>query len=82
MKENKFNFDEILKEFWGGKRLTGKGGLLAPLIKELTEAALEAEIESHIANDVLSGRRNRKNGVNRKTIKGYNGECSKICVNT
>lgn len=70
MEENEFDFDEILKEFREGKRLTGKGGLLAPLIKQLTEAALEAELESHIADDVLSGRRNRKNGANRKTIKG------------
>jgi transposase-like protein len=65
-----FDFDEILEEFRNGKKLTGKGGLLAPLIKQLTEAALEAEVESHIANDVLSGNRNRKNGVNKKTIKG------------
>jgi transposase-like protein len=65
-----FDFNEILQEFRDGKRLTGKGGLLAPLIKQLTEAALEAEVESHIANDVLSGSRNRRNGVNKKTIKG------------
>lgn len=65
-----FDFDEVLKEFRSGKRLTGKGGLLAPLIKQLTEAALEAEVESHIANDVLNGNKNRKNGVNKKTIKG------------
>ena len=65
-----FDFDEVLKEFKNGKKLTGKGGLLAPLIKQLTEAALEAEVESHIANDVLNGNKNRKNGVNKKTIKG------------
>ena len=69
-KEVEFDFDEILEEFRSGKKLTGKGGLLAPLIKQLTEAALEAEVESHIANDVLSGTKNRRNGVNRKTIKG------------
>ena len=52
MKEEiEFDFDEILEEFRNGKKLTGKGGLLAPLIKQLTEAALEAEIESHIAGD-------------------------------
>ena len=67
--EINFDFNEILKEFKSGKNLTGKDGLLAPLIKQLTEAALEAEVESHIANDVLSGTRNRKNGVNKKTIK-------------
>jgi transposase-like protein len=64
-----FDFNEVLEQFRNGKNLTGKDGLLAPLIKQLTEAALEAEVESHIANDVLSGTRNRKNGVNKKTIK-------------
>ncbi len=29
--EYKFDFDEILDEFRSGKKLTGKGGLLAPL---------------------------------------------------
>ena len=65
-----FDFNEVLKEFRSGKKLTGKGGLLSPLIKQLTEAALEAEVESHIANDVLNGNKNRRNGVNKKTIKG------------
>ena len=65
-----FNFNEVLKEFRNGKKLTGKDGLLAPLIKQLTEAALEAEIESHIADDVLSGKKNRRNGYNKKRIKG------------
>ena len=68
--EINFDFNEILKEFRSGKRLTGKDGLLAPLIKQLTEAALEAEVESHIANDVLNGKVNRRNGFNTKTIKG------------
>lgn len=68
--EEQFDFDEVLKEFRSGKKLTGKGGLLSPLIKQLTEAALEAEVESHIANDVLNGNKNRRNGVNKKTIKG------------
>lgn len=70
--EEQFNFDfnEVLEQFRNGKRLTGKDGLLAPLIKQLTEAALEAEVESHIAQDVLNGNKNRRNGVNRKTIRG------------
>ena len=46
-----FDFNEVLEQFKSGKNLTGKDGLLAPLIKQLTEAALEAEVESHIAND-------------------------------
>jgi transposase-like protein len=69
-KDIDFDFNKILAEFRSGKKLTGKGGLLAPLIKQLTEAALEAEVESHIANDVLNGTSNRRNGFNKKTIKG------------
>lgn len=65
-----FDVEEILEEFKNGKKLTGKDGLLAPLIKQLTEAALEGELESHIAQDVLKGKKNRRNGVNKKTIKG------------
>ena len=73
-----FDFNEVLEQFKSGKNLTGKDGLLAPLIKQLTEAALEAEVESHIANDVLSGTRNRKNGVNKKTIKGLSDGCFEL----
>lgn len=68
--KREFDFDEILEQYRSGKKLTGKDGLLAPLIKQLTEAALEAEVESHIANDVLGGKSNRRNGFNKKTIKG------------
>ena len=57
----------MLEQFRNGKNITGKYGLLTPLIKQLTEAALEAEVESHIANDVLSGKSNRRNGFNSKT---------------
>jgi len=39
----------------------------------LVEAALEAEVESHIANDVLSGNENRRNGYNKKRIKSMEG---------
>ena len=67
--EIEFDFNEILN-LRNGKRLTGKDGLLSPLIKQLTEAALEAEVESHITNDVLNGKVNRRNGFNSKTIKG------------
>ncbi|WP_193210192.1 transposase, partial [Aliarcobacter butzleri] len=65
-----FDFNEVLEQFKNGKNLTGKDGLLAPLIKQLTEATLEAEVESHIANDVLGGKSNRRNSFNSKTIKG------------
>ena len=63
---NKFDFNEALKAIQSGKSIEGKDGVLAPLIKQLTEAALEGELESHIADDVLP---NRKNGRSSKTLK-------------
>lgn len=38
----KFDFETALKAF------TGKVGVLAPFVKQLTEAALEAELVSHL----------------------------------
>ena len=70
----KFDFEKAVKELLAGKKIGGKDGVLAPLVKELVEAALEAEIESHIADEVLKGKRNRRNGYNRKTVRSSSGE--------
>lgn len=73
--ENKdFNFDDAVKDIMSGKNISGKDGVLAPLVKQLVEAALEAELESHIAQDVFAGNKNRKNGSTSKTIKREGGE--------
>jgi len=64
-----FDFNEAVKEIMAGKKISGKDGVLAPLVKQLVEVALEAELESHIAEEVLKGNRNRKNGTTSKTIK-------------
>lgn len=61
-----FDFDKALKALQSGQVLTGKDGILTPLIKQLTEAALSAELDSHLAQDVET---NRKNGSGKKTIK-------------
>jgi len=63
----KFDFNSAVKELLAGKKISGKDGVLAALVKQLVEAALEAEVESHIANDVLSGNKNRRNGYNTET---------------
>jgi transposase-like protein len=68
---DKFDFNEALKAIQSGQAISGKDGVLAPLIKQLSEAALEAELESHIADDVLP---NRKNGKSSKTIKTSAGK--------
>lgn len=43
-----FDFNEALKAIQLGKPITGSDGVLAPLIKQLTEAALSAEIDSYL----------------------------------
>ena len=67
-----FNFEDALKQLQSGKKLTGTDGILTPLIKQLTEAALQAELEQHLQQqDELAS--NRKNGYTSKTIKTSSG---------
>ena len=68
-----FNFNDAVQQLLKGKNINGKDGVLAPLVKQLVEAALEAELDSHITQDVFSGNKNRKNGKTSKTIKSTNG---------
>jgi transposase-like protein len=71
MEEDKgFDFQQALKEIQAGKPLLGKEGFLTPLIKKLTEAALEAELDSHLGREISA---NRRNGKGTKTIKSLNG---------
>lgn len=70
MTNNKFNFNDAVKALQDGKSLNGKDGVLTSLVKQLTEAALQAEIELHLDNDKQS---NRKNGSSSKTIKSSVG---------
>jgi putative transposase len=65
-----FDFDKALKDLQAGKDLTGKDGILMPLIKQLTEAAITAELEHHLASHESP---NRKNGFASKTIKTGSG---------
>ena len=65
-----FDLNEVLEAIKAGAKIDGKDGVLAPLIKQLTEAALEAELETHLGNEI----RNRKNGKSSKTMKSSVGE--------
>lgn len=71
--KEQFDFNNAVKELLKGKNINGKDGVLAPLVKQLVEAALEAELDSHITEDVFSGNKNRKNGKTSKTIKSTSG---------
>lgn len=61
-----FDLNKALEELKAGKPMSGKDGFLTPLIKQLTEAALQAEQEAHIEQNNAP---NRKNGYTSKTIK-------------
>jgi len=73
MIDTEFDFNDAVQDIMNGKSISGKDGVLAPLVKQLVEAALEAELESHIAQDVFAGNKNRKNGSSSKTIKTESG---------
>jgi len=66
-----FNFEQALKDLQLGKDLTGKDGVLMPLIKQLTEAALQAELDNHLK--MREDEPNRRNGITSKTIKSGSG---------
>ena len=68
--DGEFDFQKALKAIQSGKPLTGKDGVLTPLIKNLTEAALEGELDSHLGQEMAA---NRRNGKSQKTIKTLNG---------
>ncbi len=71
MRNQSFNFDETLKQLQSGKNLLGTDGILTPLIKQLTEAALQAEIEHYLSTTSID---TRKNGYTRKTVKSTSGQ--------
>lgn len=72
MNKNDIQFDlsKALEDLKAGKPMHGEDGFLTPLIKQLTETALQAEQEQHLASEAG---RNRKNGYTRKTMKSAAG---------
>lgn len=71
-----FDYEEIkrktLEQLRSGKSLFGKDGAFAPLLKDILEAALEGEMESHL-DEEERGNGNRKNGKTSKKLKTADG---------
>lgn len=61
--------EQFANDIKSGKSIGGANGALGSLIKQLTEAALAAEIDSHLAQDL----NNRRNGYSSKTMKSDHG---------
>lgn len=70
-----FNYEDFKKsaieKLKTGKQLSGKEGILTPLIKALIEAAMEGEMDAHLESKEED---NRRNGKSTKTIKSEHGE--------
>jgi len=64
------DLEEFAEQVKNGQSVTAKGGVLNDLLKQLTEMTLQAEIESHLAQDL---EKNRKNGYSSKTMKTEHG---------
>ena len=62
---------KVLEQFMSGKNLFGDGGAFAPMLKNVIEKALEAEMSSHMA-ETRQKSGNKLNGKGKKTLKsGY-----------
>ena len=70
-KQINFDMDAAIKALREGKDLSGEDGILTPLIKQLTEAAMKAELDEHLVSDDTP---NRRNGSSSKTMKSPAGE--------
>jgi len=63
---------EAIEKLKAGKALSGKDGVLMPLIKRIVEAALKGEVESHLDTEPPETK-NRKNGKSTKTVRSDYG---------
>ena len=64
---------EIIHGMYQGKPLLGSQGLLTQIAKDLTQLALQGEMEAHLTENSLEEGSNRRNGLTTKTIKSSAG---------
>lgn len=65
--------EEAIEKLKSGQSLTGKDGVLTPLIKQIIEASLDGEMESHLTDCKDLGISNRRNGKLKKIVKTGTG---------
>jgi putative transposase len=63
---------EALKQLKAGRPITGRDGVLTPLIKRIVESALRGELDSHLDSEPEESK-NRKNGKTSKTVRSDYG---------
>jgi len=78
MNVKEFDFEsfkkEAIKGMYEGKGFNGEKGVFAPLVKYFLEAALQGEMEAHLAEEESLGHPNRCNGKVGKRVKSLSGE--------
>lgn len=76
MESEKFDFEAFAKQaaelLRQKKPLTGKDGVFTPLLKKILEAALEGELDAHLA-ETRKTEKNRKNGRTSKNVQSSLG---------
>jgi transposase-like protein len=63
----------IIQGLYQGKPLLGPSGLLTNLVKDLTQIALQGEMDNHLQEDSLEEGGNRRNGITTKTMRTGTG---------
>lgn len=74
----KFDFEQYKKQavedlLSGRKEISGPDGVLAPLLKQFLEAALDAELGEHLRESKAKGDANRRNGPMAKQVRSLSG---------
>ena len=64
---------EVVRGMYAGKPLFGEGGLLTQLVKDLTQVALQGEMDKHLEENQLEEGGNRRNGLSSKRVKTGGG---------
>jgi len=54
-----FDMEAAIEALREGKDLNGKDGIFTPLIKQFTEAAMQAELEDHLSGEQRPNRKIR-----------------------
>ena len=73
-KEEQTEFErKLLGQFMNGENLFGKDGVLAPMLKNVIEKALEAEMDAHL-DEKERKKGNKRNGKGSKTLKSALGD--------
>lgn len=65
---------EIIAGMYEGNPLLGKNGLFTNLVKDLTQIALQGEMDAHLNESSLEEAANRRNGLSKKLVKNSMGQ--------